>query len=322
MIEQKTIDSQRVTHSLSLRQKLLLVAVLVFLPAFAIVVFSGLKLRRDEIAKLRTNADLVVQNLAAQQEQIATSTKVLLAIVAQLPPVQHLDAAACNRLFRELQDQFPIYSAVLAAATPDGKMFAASKAFAPGSVDLSDRKHFKDAMRTRDLAAGEAVQGRVSGIQSLNYAFPVLDPQHKPIGVVIAGFRLDEYDRLVEKADLPAGYTVTIADWQGIRLFRTPAGGAETAPGTPIPRDSLTLSSSSDRGMFERKGPDGEDRIYVFRQLRLKEHLAPYLYIVVGAPKMEILRDANMQLIINLSILGVTVGLVLFLTLYFSDENL
>jgi PAS domain S-box-containing protein len=312
------VDRDRILNSWPIRKKLLLLLVLIFLPAFGIIVFSGLKLRRDEIAKAQNNAVLLVQSLAAQQEQIATSTKVLLTVLAQSPAVQHLDASGCNQLFQELQDRFPLYSAVLAVATPDGNMFAASKPFASGTINLSDRKHFKDAIRTLDFSVGEYMKGKITGIQTLNYTFPVLAANKKLIAIVIAGFSLDEFARFVAKADLPAGYSVTIADWDGVRLFRTPEN-SETGPGVPIPRDALTLSSGVDHGFFERKSEDGKDRIYTFRQLRLKEEASPYMYVMVGVPKAEILHRANMQMAANLMILGIAATLAMSLAWAFGD---
>jgi PAS domain S-box-containing protein len=312
------VDSNRILNSWPIRRKLLLLLLFIFLPAFGIIVISGLKLRHDEIAKAQNNATLLAQSLAAQQEQIATSTKVLLTILAQSPAVQHLDAKACNRLFRELEYRFPLYSAVLAVATTDGKLFAASKPFVTGAVNLADRKHFRDVIRTLDFSVGEYMQGRVSGVQSLNYTFPVLDAHRKLIAVVIAGFSLDEFAHFVAKADLPADYTVTIADWNGVRLFRVPEN-VNTAPGMPIARDSLVQASSAEQGFFERKSGDGKDRIYAFRQLRLKETSSPYMYVMVGVSKSEILHQANMQMVTNLTILGIAATLAMSLAWAFGD---
>jgi PAS domain-containing protein len=290
----------------------------IFLPAFGIIVISGIKQRRQEITKAQNNALLLVQSLAAQQEHIATSTKAMLTVLARTPAVQHLDAKACNRLFAELEHRFPLYSAVLAAATPDGRMFAASKPFSPGKVDLSDRKHVKDAIRTLDFSVGEYIQGRVSGVSSLNYAFPVLDTRQKLIAIVIAGFNLGEYAHFIANSELPPGYSVNIADWNGVRLFRTPEH-PETSPGASIPRNSLTLVSAAEHGFFEKKSTDGKDRIYAFKEVRLNEQSPPYMYIVVGIPKAEIIHKANMQMLANLLALGITVLVTMSWAWFFGE---
>ena len=75
----------------------------------------------------------------------------MLSTLAQSPQVQSLDAEACNKLFRELRDQNPIYSSI-GASTPDGNLFANTAHFEPGSVNISDRKHIKDTIKTLDFS--------------------------------------------------------------------------------------------------------------------------------------------------------------------------
>jgi len=296
-------NMNNIASAWSIRKKLLLVLLVIFLPAFGVMVASGIKERRNEIAKARNNALLLAQSLAGQQQQISDSTKVLLNTLAELPAVQHLDAKACNKLFVELNRRFPLYSAVVAAATPDGNMFAASKPFIPGTVDLSDRKHLKDAIRTRELSVGEYLTGRISARQSLNYALPVFDAHGKLVSIVIAGFGLDEFNRIISNVSIPAGYSVTIADWKGTRLFRSPVS-ADAAVGIPIASDSLQQISKVNYGFFESKANDGMEHTYAFRNLRLTPNAPPFMYILVGIPTQEIVHKANLQMFGNLSALG------------------
>ena len=295
------MKSTTVLTSWPIRKKLLLLLLLSFLPAFAIILASGMKQRQDEIAKARNNALLLAQSLAAQQEQIATSTKILLTTLSHSHAVQAIDAKACNRLFAELNRRFPLYSAVLAAATPDGNMFAASKPFQPSTVDLSDRKHFKDVISSRGFSVGEYITGRISARQSLNYTYPVLNAKGKLIAIVIAGFDIGEYARLVSQVNMPPGYSVTIADWKGARLFRSPEN-PEAAVGVTI-GSMKAMEGDADFGFIERKSMDGLERIYAFRKLRLDDKSQPYMYMLVGAPKHEILHQANRQMFSNLLIL-------------------
>ena len=91
--------------------------------------------------------------------------------------------------------------------------------FAPGSINLADRKHIKDAIRTRDFSVGEYIVGMVSKAVSLNYTFPVLDAHQNLIAVVIAGFNLNEYARFLSKVSLPKGSAVVVTDWRGVPRF-------------------------------------------------------------------------------------------------------
>ena len=288
----------------SIRGKLLLLLLIIFLPAFGIIVSSGLTHRGDEIQKAKNSALLLVQSLAAQQEQIATATKVMLSTLAQFHEVRSLDSEACNVIFREIHNRYPFYSVIL-AVTPDGKAFAASMPFESGSINLADRKHVKDAIRTMDFSAGEYIRGRISNIISLNFTYPVLDSSNNLAAVVIAGFNLEEYARFVSRANLPEDCAITITDHKGVRLFRFPSNG-NTVPGIPMPDDAFkVISGDSDEGIFETVTQDGIDRIYAFRRLRLNEGSPPYLYMLVGLGKNQIFHKADMQMLWNLSILGV-----------------
>ena len=93
-----------------IRRKLLLLLMVLFLPATGIIVSSSLDHRKHEIEGAKKKALLLVQSLAAQQEQIATGTKQMLSTLAYLPDVQNLDTKACNELFCELNNRYPYYS--------------------------------------------------------------------------------------------------------------------------------------------------------------------------------------------------------------------
>ena len=295
-----------------IRRKLLLLLLILFLPAFGIIAASGVRARREEILKAQNHALFVAESLAAQQEHIAFATRMLLSTLANSREVQRLDATACNQLFREMHDRYPFYSIIL-AVTPDGNVFAASIPFAPGT-NLADRKHVRDAIRTRDFSVGEYITGRVSNVGSLNYTFPVLDAHQNLIAIMIAGFSLKDYTRFLAKVNLNPNDVMAIADWKGVRLYRIPETDT-AAPGKSIPSDIFArISGNATQGLFERTGQDGIDRIYAFRQVRLDDKGgSPYLYMFSGLAKAPILERAARQLWASLVILGISACLAMAL---------
>lgn len=312
------MHNRRILASWSIRKKLSLLLLVIFLPASVVIVASGLQHRRNAIVEAENNALLLARSLAAQQDQIAIGTRQTLSTLAQLPEVQRLDVEACNELFRELHNRNPLYSTISASA-PDGLMFAASTPFKPDSIDLSDRKHIRDVIETLDFSAGEYQVGRVSKVRSINYAYPVLNAAKKLIAIVVIGFRLDEYARFITKLNLPEGSSLTIADHKGLRLYRFPENDA-LAPGMPIPGDTIErISGDLEHGIFERTGQDGIERIYGFKQLRLRENSPPYLYLIVGIAKDKILHKANLEMLSTLLILGVIASIALSLAWGFGN---
>lgn len=290
--------------SWSIPRKLAFLLLAIFLPALGILLMSGLAHRRLILSDANKDSLLLAQSLAAQQEQIAVGTKQMLSTLAHLPEVRGMDAKACNELFRDLQNQHPFYS-IISAATPSGDMFAASIPFEAGKVNLADRKHFKEVLQTLDFAAGEYVMGKVSEVQSLHFSYPVLDRDRNLVAVVSAALKLNEYARFIEKAALPRDSAVVLLDYRGVRLFRSPENGA-AALGKPIPKDAFNrVSGDSEHGVYEIVAEDGMRRIYAFRQLRLREGLLPYLYVLVGIAKDKILHQVNLELTGYLCILGI-----------------
>jgi signal transduction histidine kinase/CheY-like chemotaxis protein len=283
----------------------MLLLLIIFLPSFAIIFKSGLNYRKNEIEKARSKALLLVQSMAAQQEQIATTTKVMLSTLAQYHEVRSLDLEACTVLLHKMNDRYPFYS-VLEVVTPDGNIFAASIPFERGSVNISDRKHIIDTVRNLDFSAGEFIFGRVSKVVSLNFGYPVLDENNSLVAVVVAGFNLSAYERFVSKANLPEDCAVAITDFNGVRLYRFPSNEA-TTPGMPIQTEAFkVISGDSEEGLFETQSGDGVERLYAFKRLRLRDSAAPYLYILAGFGKNQIFYNANIQMLWNLSVLAIS----------------
>jgi len=312
------VDIKRIFTHWPFRRKLLLILLIIFLPALAIIVASGLSNRKDEIVRAQKNALFLTQSLAAQQEQIAIATKTMLSILAQLPEVRSLDGPACNQLFRDLRQQYPFYATIL-AVKPDGTVFAASSPFEP-NVNMSDRKHFKDAIRTLDFSVGEYIVGRIIKKTNLiSYAFPVLDAKQKPVAILIAAFALEEFSRFISAVNLPEGSVVVITDYKGIRLYRLPENDATPIGKLISERFPDPISGKAEEGVFDWKGLDGVTRIEAFMQVRLREDLPPYLYIIVGLPKNPILHKANMNMLGNLAILGIAGLLAMSLAWVFGN---
>ncbi len=233
------------------------------LPALVITLFSGLRHREHEIFLSKQDIMHLVQSLAAQHEQIADSTRLILQTLAQLPEVQKNDVETCNRIFRDIHEKNPIYS-IIAAATPDGDMFAASAPITPGSVNFAERKHIRDVIRTRDFSAGEYIVGKVSMAPAISFTFPVLDKNGELIAIAIGSLKLDKFKEFMTQLKLPEGYMMSIVDHKNILLYRFPEN-ERTPIGMPIPLETAQrVPDYSREGFVEGIGRDGVSRIYAY----------------------------------------------------------
>jgi signal transduction histidine kinase/CheY-like chemotaxis protein len=287
--------------------KFFLLLLFIFIPASGIIVTENLEQRQEKIAEAQSRALLLVQSLAAQQQQIVAGTKQMLSTIAQLPEVRWMYSGSCNELFWRLHSHNPSYTNISAAAA-DGTLFASSIPFEP-HLDLSDRKHIRDTLRTLDFSAGECIIGRASKVPSINYAYPVLDGDKNPVAVVIAGFNLAEFANFISEANLPDGSAVTITDHNGVRLYRSPEDEAK-GPGKRIPNSLFQLISGTlGQALFERTGEDGVRRIYTAHRLYLRPDSSPFMYILVSIPKHRIVNKVTADMVKNLFILS-TAGLI------------
>lgn len=293
----------RIFASWPIRRKLMLVHSSIFLLILAIILIFGLKERREELDRVKEHTLLLAESLATQQEQIATGTRQILSTLAQMPEVQNLDTPACNELFQRIEKRNPQY-ANISMAKPDGELIAASQPFEAGRIQLAERRHIKEVLRTMDFSAGEYIVGKVSKAQSLNFTYPVLDVDGRLNAIVIGAFRLNEYTRFLPLAHLPADSRVTIADHQGIRLFRWPENAE--AIGKSIQQDTFQrAAAASDHGVFEHADENEALRIYAFKRLALKEGAPPYLYVFVSQGKSAALREVDAGLALLLTLLGI-----------------
>ncbi|MDD5168458.1 MAG: diguanylate cyclase [Syntrophales bacterium] len=306
----------------SLKYHLVGIVVVTLLPALAIILYSEVERRGLDIRTANERTLVFVRGLAAEQRQITARTKQMLEMLAEVPDLKDLNAKACNDLFRAIHKQNPDYTAIYAARA-DGTVFACSVPF-PRNWNIAGEKHFREAIRNRDLAVGDFGVGRASGLRLVNYAHPVYHPSGRLIGVVMAGFNLDHYRYQMTAEEMQKGYVFGLTDSNGVRLYRYPdTESAITGVGVPVsPTTMAHIFGPSEEGTYEGIGSDGTFRIYGHKQLRLEKASRPYMAVFAGISKEMALREAGYVRIRNLSLLGVSGLLVLALTWYFGKTTI
>jgi len=299
--------------------KLFLLFAIIFIPSAGIIITSSIDRRGYEINEARRETLVLAEILAVQQDQIAGRTKQMLTTLSHIHEVQTMDVEVCNVLFRELVDTNPFYSA-LSLISLDGDLIASSTSFIPGSVNISDHKHFQDAVTSLNFSVGEFRIGLVTKKPTLHYAYPVFDDRNKLVAILAVGFRLDDYEQLLTKAHLPENSVVVLADRQGRRLYRQPTCALVPA-GSTLSNDVFQRVSGSDvSGTYERKGDDYIERIYSFKQVRIDENSKPYLYMIVGVYKKSITQKINLNMMRDLYKLTIITVIAASLAWFFGNK--
>ena len=289
----------------SVRSQLLILILAVFLPALGIIVYSGYERQRHDVEMTKANALTMAQVLGNDHENDMEATRRFLMTLARLPVLQNRDAAACNKLFRELLRDNQHYSTI-AAADREGRMFASALPF--GSINLWQKKYFQEAVRTKTFSAGEYSIGQISGRAILPFAYPVTDSGGRVEGVVLVGLDLEKYGRsFVKISQFPKGSTLNLLDRNYTRLYRYP-DNEKFAGKTDLPEMIRQISKGPREGIFTTVGVDGVRRIFAYRQFFLEGGSSPYLYLRVGIPEEQALAPARKSFLRNLAL--VTVSLI------------
>ena len=127
MLNQKNLQ-------LSIRTKLFLLLLVLFLPACVLIIASSLDNRRHEIKAANNDALLLVQEPAPSRSNSPLGQSRCSAPWLNCR-LKRLDAEQCSEIFREVQNRHPLYSNVL-ATTSDGTVFASSVPLSQASTFL------------------------------------------------------------------------------------------------------------------------------------------------------------------------------------------
>ena len=276
----------------SLRTHLTWMVLLALLPALAIQYVSNLERRQE--AKIRAQELLMqlVDTLASQQELVTASAHQMLTTLSFLPEVQRGDGPALSVILHALQQEDQRFFNIV-ALDPQGRLFASASPAT--NLSLSDRKFFKEAVKTRRFSVGEYVVSRITGFQALHFSLPVMDGRGELIAVLVAAYRIEHYGELFASSGLPKETSLVVMDHAGTVLFHSShilsqfgtLVGAKLPPGQP---ERVMGSASS--GTYWAPRRDGESTLFAFRQIHTAEQSKPYLFLQVGRPEHEVLGES------------------------------
>ena len=171
----------------SIRSKLILLAVLAFLPVVLLTVFNAWHQRRLELAGSRERMEKILSFAVLNEEEVIRETDRILAMLAEVPVVRGGGDRAGEFLARILKSN-PAYTNI-AIAKPDGQVFA-SAVSTSGPLNFSDRPYFKEVLRNKSFSIGQYIVGRISGKSIVPFCYPMLDGQGKVTAVLVAAMDL------------------------------------------------------------------------------------------------------------------------------------
>jgi PAS domain S-box-containing protein len=285
---------------------------LAVLPALVILLHTGMEQRRLSIEKAKHDIFLLTHTMAEVQKDITRSTRQILSTLSLLPQIQDLDLKASSEIFKAVLEQNPNYQNITLTDL-NGDVLASGLSTA--AVNLADRKHVREAMKRKDLAAGEYIVSRVGmTVPAFAFAYPVLDQNNRLKSVLTTSIKLDRFSRFYDLSTLPEKSFVAATDLHGIRLFYYPPEEKTNPIGKPIRAQSWNIASKAkEPGIFIGEGSDGVRRIFAFEQVRLAAEDTPYVYVWAAIPEAYILKPANAAMTRNFLIMLLTTVASLFI---------
>jgi signal transduction histidine kinase len=290
----------------SLRARLLILVCLAVIPALGLILFTAADQRRVASEKAQTDAQWLVQLIAADQERLIAETRQLLLTLAYLPAIQSQDPSACNALFAKLHIQYPQYSN-LAVISPAGDLTCSAVPH-PSPVSLAREPYIQRAIEERIFSVGDYQIDEISNTPTINFAYPVQDESFQVKAVVVAALDLHWMNQIIENQQLPEGAALILLDRNQAIVVHYP--DPELWIGTELPE------ASEIRGLLTTllrpevvPGVDNVRRLFAFQPL--KDITDTGFFIGVGISQEQAFAQANQALVRDLQGLGIVFGLAL-----------
>ncbi|MFP5221035.1 MAG: ATP-binding protein [Acidobacteriota bacterium] len=236
---------------------------------------------RKDVASVELDGIRAISSLMAVQSRIVLNANVLLRTLSSTEDFKKLNAVEMSTSFRDILRLYPDYAS-LHAVRPNGEVFASAAPIPEGGVNLSDRKHVLDALRTKDFAVGEYVVSRMAFEPVFPFAFPVTDKKGDVIAVIVAVLRLSSLSEAFKGSISIDKSSVVLLDHAFRVLLQFPETIGTASYGAVA--DTLADSVRNHNGQAQVADGDGIERMYTVRPVVLEGHSEPYMYVAVGIP--------------------------------------
>lgn len=291
-----------------LRMQLMLLVLLAVIPAFGLMGYTAISQRQQAAVNAERDAMNLARLAAQEQNQLIAATHQLLFMLSQLPAVkQPNNGAACSRILAGLHKPYPYYTN-FGVATPDGRIFCSALPMTR-LVNITDRSYFRRAIQSRDFSIGDYQTGRITGINAINFGYPVFDASRNIKAVVYAALDLSWLNKLITGIELPAGSTLTVVDSHGTILARLPESDKWVGKNMHASPLFSAILANQRGGTAEERGLDGVARLHAFAPLHNSS--AGNVYVSVGIPKAVAFAAANEDFARNLALLLLVAALAL-----------
>lgn len=279
-----------------LRNRLLVLVLLVLIPAFALVWRGNLVQQRMEIRAERQSILATARLAASGQEYFLKHSRHLLTNLTQFPFLM----LATNRSFCEwhlanLQLLQPEY-ADFGMVENDGVLFCtALRTNYP--LNLASDSAFQAVMKSDRFSIGNVEPDPISLEPILRVGCPIKDTNGVTVRVLYASLKLSLLTSALTDLPLPGGGSILVLDRAGKIVARHPDGGGavgQSVTNQPYAREAMNWWD----GVFSAEGLDGVRRSIAVSPIKFGGDTP--LFVVLEAPQAVLLSGAKEMLLQNL----------------------
>jgi diguanylate cyclase (GGDEF)-like protein len=257
----KSRKAKRKKPILSIRARLIVLALLAIAPLMFERVHALEAARAERTAAASADAVEMARRGAEAQEELVSSVRALLQIVARVYARMPFEQGDCDQYLSNLASNIPWIRALSVAGT-DGRIKCSTEQRAIG-LNIADRAHYQRALNSHEFALSDYFISRANQMPSLIAAYPAIADDGTVTGVIMASMRLRWIGKLVDRAAQDSGSSVLLIDGGGTLVASSAnqerfIGNSLTS--TALVRDML----AHDQGAMTAPGLDGARRIFAY----------------------------------------------------------
>ena len=290
--------------SLSLQTRLYRLFLLLSLPGIVAILFSLWYAKENVLKESRMQALAITQHLTAQQTDLLNEIKNFTIELARLDDFSAPLKANCPaylKKVRALHPQIASIGIVDLKGQPHCLLSGINK-----QINISDRPYFNNALKTKSFAIGFFQKDRSLDTLTINFAYPLLDENNTPYGVVVSVMTLDWWSKKLANFHLPPGTLAVITDSNNRVVANHPYD--VQLLGKSIKEYGFSNATSLVNTIVDFKGVN----YAIHKQQMYKDEVNNTLNAYVAIPFEKAVEDAN-QLFINALVAFIVILLVMCL---------
>ena len=247
---------------MSLRLRLLLLAILAIIPAVTIEIYGEVELRATRQGEIREEAGRLLRLVRAEQERINEGARQLLVAFAAGRAIRQHDWQQCDEVAAQILSRLQGYMNIGVARDDTGDLLCSALPI-PADRDMR-HPHFLSKMTPHgDLFVGTYHRGLITDKSVITLAIPLRDDTGAVTAGAWANLDLDWLARHFADRFPSPNMTLLMADSDGTILARLPDNKRWAGKFIGEPYMSEMVRAPAD-GVTDIVGVDGEERIIAY----------------------------------------------------------